>query len=175
MTKTMNPRYWARTAFAAVVVFFVLLAALHFIEPEFDPSKRLISECERIGVRADWGHPLAGRSRSTDVSCEKNFFFSLFPSRTVGDLSVTRPCFLFMRCRTLVRTSHPSGSRHWKISKGEFFPPLASLLAPENCRYHAASNSSGFTDPVALPLGSPTPLWLTAWAYQPITTPASCV
>ena len=42
----MNPRYWARTALAAVVVFFILLAALHFIEPEFDPSKRLISECE---------------------------------------------------------------------------------------------------------------------------------
>ena len=42
----MNPRYWARTALAAVVVFFILLAALHFIEPEFDPSKRLISEYE---------------------------------------------------------------------------------------------------------------------------------
>jgi hypothetical membrane protein len=46
MTKSMNPRYWARTALAAVVVFFILLAALHFIEPEFDPSKRLISEYE---------------------------------------------------------------------------------------------------------------------------------
>jgi hypothetical protein len=32
----MNPRYWARTALAAVVVFFILLGALHFIEPEFD-------------------------------------------------------------------------------------------------------------------------------------------
>jgi len=97
-----------------------------------------------------WGHPLAGRSRSTDVSCEKNFLLSpFFSSRTVRDLSVTRPCFLFMRCRTLVRTSHPSGSRHWKISKREFFPPLASQLAPENCRYHAASNGSGFTDPMA--------------------------
>jgi hypothetical protein len=42
----MNPRYWARTALAAVVVFFILLAALHFIEPKFDPSKRLISEYE---------------------------------------------------------------------------------------------------------------------------------
>jgi hypothetical membrane protein len=42
----MNPRYWARTALATVVVFFILLAALHFIEPEFDPSKRLISEYE---------------------------------------------------------------------------------------------------------------------------------
>jgi Protein of unknown function (DUF998) len=28
------------------VLFFVLLAALHFIEPEFDPAKRLISEYE---------------------------------------------------------------------------------------------------------------------------------
>jgi len=62
--------------------------------------------------RVVWGHPLAGRSRSTDISYEKNFLIFLFSSRTVRDLSVTRPCFLFMRCRTLVRTSHPSGSRH---------------------------------------------------------------
>lgn len=42
----MNSRYWARTALAAVVVFLILLTALHLIEPEFDPSKRLISEYE---------------------------------------------------------------------------------------------------------------------------------
>jgi NAD/NADP transhydrogenase beta subunit len=42
----VNPRYWACTALAAVVVFLILLAALHFLEPEFDPSKRLISEYE---------------------------------------------------------------------------------------------------------------------------------
>jgi hypothetical protein len=42
----MNARSWARTALAAVVVCLSLLAALHFIEPEFDPSKRLISEYE---------------------------------------------------------------------------------------------------------------------------------
>jgi Protein of unknown function (DUF998) len=42
----VNPRYWACTALAAVVVFLMLLAALHFLEPEFDPSKRLISEYE---------------------------------------------------------------------------------------------------------------------------------
>jgi hypothetical protein len=42
----MNPHYWARTALAAMVVFFILLAALHFIETEFDPSKCLISEYE---------------------------------------------------------------------------------------------------------------------------------
>src|SRR6266508_5500320 len=91
-----------------------------------------------------------------------------------------------MRCRTLVRTSlslrlislwlnrhQIQGDSH--PVRGNNLPPLASLLAPENCRYHAASNGSGFTDPVVLPLGSPTPLWLTAWAYQRITTPASCL
>jgi NAD/NADP transhydrogenase beta subunit len=42
----VTPRYWACTALATVVVFLILLAALHFLEPEFDPSKRLISEYE---------------------------------------------------------------------------------------------------------------------------------
>src|SRR5262245_1387767 len=42
----MNSRYFSRTALAAVVVFLILLAALHFIEPEFDPARRLISEYE---------------------------------------------------------------------------------------------------------------------------------
>src|SRR6266498_2499893 len=63
--------------------------------------------------RVERGHPLAGRSRSTDISCEKNFLlfpFSLLAQSVI--FRVTRPCFLFMQCRTLVRTSHPSGSRH---------------------------------------------------------------
>jgi hypothetical protein len=42
----MNSRYYARTALAAVMAFLLLLAALHLIEPEFDPSRRLISEYE---------------------------------------------------------------------------------------------------------------------------------
>jgi hypothetical membrane protein len=42
----LNSRYWARMALGAVVLFLILLAALHFMEPEFDPSKRLISEYE---------------------------------------------------------------------------------------------------------------------------------
>ena len=42
----MNIYYWARTALATVALFLFLLATLHFIEPEFDPSKRLISEYE---------------------------------------------------------------------------------------------------------------------------------
>lgn len=36
----------ARVAFAAAVVFLVLFAMLHVIEPEFDPSWRFISEYE---------------------------------------------------------------------------------------------------------------------------------
>src|SRR6266511_4053853 len=118
------------------------------------------------------GRPLAGRSRSTNISCEKNFLLSSRSFSHSPSSFGNAPLFSFHS----VSDSGPHQSpirfkAHWKISKGEFFPPLASLLAPENCRYHVASNGSGFTDPVALPLGSPTPLWLTAWAYQPITTP----
>jgi hypothetical protein len=50
-------------------------------------------------------------------------------------------------------------------------PRKLPACARQTGRYHTASNGSEFTDPVALPLRSPTPLWLTAWAYQRITTP----
>jgi hypothetical protein len=53
-----------------------------------------------------------------------------------------------------------------RFLKENFFPPLATILAPENCRYHAVSKVIGFTDPVAHPLGRPTQVWLTAWAYH---------
>jgi hypothetical membrane protein len=42
----MNSRNCARMGLAAVASFLILLAALHFIEPAFDASKRLISEYE---------------------------------------------------------------------------------------------------------------------------------
>jgi Protein of unknown function (DUF998) len=44
METAMNSRNWARVALVAVASFLILLVVLHFIEPEFDPSKRLISE-----------------------------------------------------------------------------------------------------------------------------------
>src|SRR4029453_19231071 len=44
--RMVNPRYWACTGLAALVIFLVLLAALHFLEPEFDPSKCVLSEYE---------------------------------------------------------------------------------------------------------------------------------
>jgi hypothetical protein len=53
----VNPRYWACTGLAAVVVFLILLAALHFLEPDFDPSKDPISEYE-LG-RCGWVMALA--------------------------------------------------------------------------------------------------------------------
>jgi hypothetical protein len=59
------------------------------------------------------GHPLAGSSSRHKPSREINFSISFSSTRWLPDLSVTRPCFLSMRCRTLVRTSHPSGSRPW--------------------------------------------------------------
>ena len=47
----------ARVSFAAAVTFLVLLAALHFIKPEFDPSWNMISQYE-IG-RYGWVMQLA--------------------------------------------------------------------------------------------------------------------
>ena len=47
----------ARVSFAAAAAFLILLATLHFIEPEFDPSWRMISEYE-IG-RYGWLMQLA--------------------------------------------------------------------------------------------------------------------
>jgi len=41
----------ARVSFAAAAAFAVLLAALHILEPEFDPSWRFISEYE-LGLTA---------------------------------------------------------------------------------------------------------------------------
>lgn len=38
--------YCARIGLASAVLFLVLLTILHFIEPEFDPSRRMISEYE---------------------------------------------------------------------------------------------------------------------------------
>jgi hypothetical protein len=36
----------AKLSFAAAALFLILLAALHFIKPDFDPSWRMISEYE---------------------------------------------------------------------------------------------------------------------------------
>ena len=76
-------------------------------------GSRFVAKALRLVNSWPWCHPLAGRSSRHRRSREINFFISFSSTRWLRDLSVTRPCFLCSRCRTLVRTSHPSGSRHW--------------------------------------------------------------
>ena len=112
--------------------------------------------------RGGLGHPLAGRSSRHRRSREINFFISFSSTRWLRDLSVTRPCFLFIRCRIAGPHQSPpeadqpmaepsSGSRPWSDPyAGILSRPWQVHLPPEICRYHAASNGSGFTDPMAL-------------------------
>jgi hypothetical protein len=62
-----------------------------------------------------------------------------------------------------------------EVSKKISSPPLATILAPENCRYHAVSKVIGFTDPLAHPFRVSNPMWLTAWAYYLIKSSPSCL
>jgi hypothetical membrane protein len=61
----MNARVWARICCLGVGLFVVLLAALHFLEPEYDPSRNLISEYE-LG-RFGWMMSLAFFSLGVSV------------------------------------------------------------------------------------------------------------
>jgi hypothetical protein len=44
--KSSLSQYYPKVALIAAVMFLILLTALHFIEPELDPSKHMISEYE---------------------------------------------------------------------------------------------------------------------------------
>jgi hypothetical protein len=70
----------ARLSFAAAATFLVLLAALHFIKPELDPSWRMISEYE-IG-RYGWMMVLAFLSLA--LSCVALFVAIRSQIRTTG-------------------------------------------------------------------------------------------
>jgi len=70
----------ARLSFAAAATFLVLLAALHFIKPELDPSWRMISEYE-IG-RYGWVMSLAFLSLA--FSCAALFVAIRSQIRTTG-------------------------------------------------------------------------------------------
>jgi NAD/NADP transhydrogenase beta subunit len=85
----MNSRYWARMALGAVVLFLILLAALHVIEPEFDPSKRLISEYELS--RYGWVMSLAFFSLGVGVLA---MLFSTWSSSTTTSGLIGRWWFL---------------------------------------------------------------------------------
>src|SRR4029077_6357498 len=88
---------------------------------------------------------------------------------------VTRPCFLFIRCRSRSAPVTHQVQGYGIVRLRKRFPAPGKSSAPENCRYHAASKVIGFTNPVALPVRGPTPLWLTAWAYHLIKSPPSCL
>src|SRR3712207_4189792 len=82
-TATARPvtsRTAARLSFAAAATFLVLLAALHFIKPELDPSWRMISEYE-IG-RYGWVMSLAFLSLA--FSCAALFVAIRSQIRTTG-------------------------------------------------------------------------------------------
>lgn len=70
----------ARLSFAAAVTFLVLLAALHLIKPELDPSWRMVSEYE-IG-RYGWVMVLAFLSLT--LSCVALFIAIRSQIRTLG-------------------------------------------------------------------------------------------
>src|SRR5215213_5372226 len=70
----------ARLSFAAAATFLVLLAALHLIKPELDPSWRVVSEYE-IG-RYGWMMVLAFLSLA--FSCVTLFVAIRSQIRTIG-------------------------------------------------------------------------------------------
>ena len=122
------------------------------------------------------GHPLAGRSSRHRLSRGEEFLFLPLMYQLVSfDLLGYAPLFSIGRCRILVRTSHPSGSRPWENSNKRIISRPWQLLAPENCRYHAVSKVIGSQILWLTLFGRPTQVWLTAWAYHLIKSSPSCL
>jgi hypothetical protein len=70
----------ARLSLAAAAVFLVLLAALHLIKPELDPSWRVISEY----ALGDYGWMMVLAFLSLAVSCVSLFVAIRSQTRTIG-------------------------------------------------------------------------------------------
>ncbi len=77
---TVVSRTAARLSFAAAATFLVLLAALHFIKPELDPSWRMVSEYE-IGR---YGGMMMLAFLSQAFSCTTLFVAIQSQIRTIG-------------------------------------------------------------------------------------------
>ena len=77
---TAIPQTAARLSLATTVTFLVLLAALHLIQPESDPSWRVISEYA-IG---DYGWIMALAFLSLAVSCVSLFVAIRSQTRTMA-------------------------------------------------------------------------------------------
>jgi hypothetical protein len=98
--------------------------------------------------------PLAGRSRGTDVPVRISLF-SFFNSRiAIPDYAPLFSISSVSDSRSAPVTHQDQGDK--EFLREEIFPPLARSLAPENCRYHAASKVMRITDPMALPVRGPT-------------------
>ena len=79
---------------------------------------------------------------------------------------VYAPLFSVIRCRIKVRTRHPSGSRlqEFAHNKRIISRPWQSS-SPQKTVGTTPCPRFRITDPLALPFGWPTPMWLTAWAF----------
>jgi hypothetical protein len=123
------------------------------------------------------GHPLAGRSSRHRFSCGEEFLFSspIVSTRQRFDRPVTRPCFRSVGVGFWSAPVTHQDQGCGRILKKISSPPLATILAPENCRYHAVPKVIGFTNPLAHPVRGPTQVWLTAWAYHLIKSFPSCL
>ena len=92
--------------------------------------------------RTEGGTHYPASQVDTEIPAEKNFFFfSRSLNSSVFDRPGYAPCFQSVGS-DLVRTSHPSGSRHGEFLK-ESSPAPDSFSAPENFRYHAVSKVIG--------------------------------
>jgi hypothetical protein len=150
----------------------------------YDAASQLTRLAHQLGATSinsfdyeeEWkGHPLAGRSSRHKVFPWEEFSF--LPSQSTRReliLLVTRPCFRSVGVRP---GPHQSPIRFKAVERsidGVHLPPLASRLAPENCRYHAVSKVIGSQILWLIPCGRPTQVWLTAWAYHLIKSLPSC-
>ena len=115
------------------------------------------------------GHPLEGCCQEAHHSlC---FFFFLFlPARFVTYSYA--PLFSFGSVSDKVRTSHPSGSRHGRmlLIRSNDLPAPGNLCCPRKLSVPRRVQGYRITNPMAPPLGGPTPKWLAAWAYHAITS-----
>jgi hypothetical protein len=114
----------------------------------------------------------------TDFPAEKNLFFFPLLNQLVYVRSLGSRTPVFNRSvsdllRSAPVTHQDQGIRR-NLSMENFFPPLASSLAPENCRYHAVSKVNG-SQILWLTLSGSNPMWLTAWAYHLIKSSPSCL
>ena len=106
------------------------------------------------------GHPLAGRSSRHRRSRGEDFLVLLpsYLNSSGFDRVSYAPLFSIGRCRFLVRTSHPSGSRHRRILKKDFFPAPGNNSCPRKLSVPRRVQGYRITDPLAHPFRVSNPI-----------------